>query len=257
MVRNKVGWARDFMRSLYPDLNDKKYALTVETYLPYDQPGAPIEWVRLTIGEGPKGEVRGYVGGHTGQPPGPGLLQLITPQTPTTPQLPSKNEQPNPLVSASDPQCPPSGMVFFKQILEGRFWFDGKGYITNFVAIPVDRSDTNAFAHEANSHPGMTQAEAAIELKALRAKYGPNDRKAFIQDLPLSRLERFLGKLEVASVDIPEWSDCNLNPDMCLNWMVNVKATRSDGTQVPYRLGFDELTGHLWLIEIPGLTIRN
>ena len=43
--------------------------------------------------------------------------------------------------------------------------------------------------------------EAAAELKARGAKYTNDDKKAFLEHLPLEQLERFLGKLEVVSVD--------------------------------------------------------
>jgi hypothetical protein len=235
MVKDNVAWARDFMRTMYPGLNDKKSILTVETYLPYDRPGAPIEWFRLTIGDGPKGGQRGYNGGC--------LYQL-------TPQPPSKNGQPSPPILTTNPRCPPSGPVYFNQLLEGRFWFNKQGHLTNFAAIPSSRKEENALIEYALAHPKMTQAEAAAELKARGAKYSADDKQTFIRNLPLAQLGRFLGKLQFVSADIPVWSDCNLNPDTCLQWTVKAKSAWSDGTQVVYELGFEQLSGDLWEIKI-------
>ena len=235
MTRDNVAWARDFMRTMYPDLNDKKYTLSVETYLPYDRSGTTIEWLRLTIGDGPKGVQRGYNGGC--------LYQL-------TPQPSSKDGQPTPPVLATDPHCPPMGPVYFNQLLEGRFWFSKKGHLTNFIAIPASRKEENSFVDYVLAHPKMTPAEAAAELKARGAKYSADDKQTFIRNLPLAQLGRFLGKLEFVSADIPIWSDCNLNPDTCLYWTVKAKSILSDRTQVVYELGFKQLTGDLWDIEM-------
>jgi hypothetical protein len=61
--KEKIVWARDFLRAVYPALNGKNYGLDVETYLAYDQPDSPITLLRMDIGEGPKDLQKGYSGG--------------------------------------------------------------------------------------------------------------------------------------------------------------------------------------------------
>lgn len=160
-----------------------------------------------------------------------------------------KSGQTNPSVLTADPRCPPNGTIYFKQFLEGKFWFDAEGHLTNFIGTRRSHDEENAFASYILEHPEITRAEAITELKKRGAKFGPNDKAAFVQNLPISKLETFLGKLEILSVEIPIWSDYRPNPATWPDWTVIVRATRADGRQTLYELGFDQFNGELWDLE--------
>jgi hypothetical protein len=97
---NKIVWAQELLRALYPSLDGKNYTLTVETYLAYDQPGAATTWLRMDVGEGPKDWLKGYSGGclYSITPPPVGWPQeLLGPPPP-----PVISPSPRALQAASD-----------------------------------------------------------------------------------------------------------------------------------------------------------
>jgi hypothetical protein len=91
----------------------------------------------------------------------------------------------------------------------------------------------------------MTDAEIAAELKRLGAKYGPDDKEQFVKDLPLKKLEPFLGKLEFVSVSFLPLSENRTELGSWPYWMVELLATQRDGTKLKYHLAFDHFKGDL------------
>ena len=124
-----------------------------------------------------------------------------------------KSGQTNPSVLTADPRCPPNGTIYFKQFLEGKFWFDAEGHLTNFIGTRRSHDEENAFASYILEHPEITRAEAITELKKRGAKFGPNDKAAFVQNLPISKLETFLGNSRSCLLRFP--SGLRLPPQSC------------------------------------------
>jgi hypothetical protein len=245
-TRNEIGWAQEFLRASYPGLAGKNYALTVETYLAYDQPGENIERLRMDVGEGPKDWLKGYSGG---------CLYSITPTPlPWPKELDPAPPPPQSVISPSprDERCK-QGPVYPKQFLTAGFQFDKEGRLMDFAAdgsFIDDRKAANEVYEIVRAHPEMTYAEVVATMKQHGTKYGPNDKEQFIKDLPLKQLEPFLGKLQIVSVSFPEmdkdpnpvpWVDRWLSPD----WTVKAQATTKDGSKVPYELHFSHLNGYL------------
>src|SRR5580698_2208487 len=53
-TKTYIRLGEDFLHALYPDLNDKKYTITVETAFRYDDPTDIPRAFRLDVGTGPK-----------------------------------------------------------------------------------------------------------------------------------------------------------------------------------------------------------
>jgi hypothetical protein len=97
------------------------------------------------------------------------------------------------------------------------------------------------------SHPEWTDAEAVIELKKEGARFGPNDKEALVQVLPMRAADRFLGSLKITSVEFKHLAD-NRDGDFALtafDWAVRCEAKSADGTTVVYVFGFEPFEGKL------------
>jgi hypothetical protein len=97
------------------------------------------------------------------------------------------------------------------------------------------------------SHPEWTDAEAVIELKKEGARFGPNDKEAFVQALPMRAADRFLGSLKIMSVEFKHLAD-NSDGNFALtafDWAVRCEAKSADGTTVVYVFGFEPFEGKL------------
>ena len=244
----EIPWAREFLRALYPNLNGKKYVLTVETYFNYDRPDTAINWLRMDVGEGAKDLVLRYGGGcvDTLSPaPLPGAMppEFASPTPPLASSLPSLNQQ-------SENNCS-GGAVYPKQFLSVSFQFDREGRLTNFGAdgpFINDRKAGNEVYEIVRAHPQMMYAEIVAALKLHGTKYGPDDKEQFVKDLPLKELEQFLGKLQILSVGFHQ-IDKDPDPTPWIgiwpDWTVKAEATTKDGAKVPYEMHFSHLNGYL------------
>ena len=149
-------------------------------------------------------------------------------------------------ISALPPaeQVDSQGRIYAKQYLHTTFFFDGAAHLLSFGASgpAIEQSEANKNFH---FDPKMTDSQIAAAIKQSGAKYGPDDKTQFIKDLPLRRLEPFLGSLELISItflplssdraELPNWPD----------WTVRVRAKREDGTTANYKLRFDHVNGAL------------
>jgi hypothetical protein len=253
-AKTEIVWAQEFLRALYPGLDGKKYTLTVETYLAYDQPGAPITWLRMDVGEGPKDWLKGYVSGCVNSVVEPPFHwpwpKELGPEPPAPPSLqPAVRQQ----SEAKLPEDCKSGPMYPKQFLTAGFQFDKEGRLTNFgtggAFVNDSRADNEVYEF-VHAHPQMTYPEIVATMKQHDTKYGPDDKEQFTKDLPLKQLEPFLGKLQIVSVGFHEmdkdpspvpWTDRWLLSD----WTVKAQATTKDGAKVPYEMSFSHLNGYL------------
>ena len=144
-LANDISLAREFLRSLYPDLSGKKYTLSISTAAGYDDPNSAIWNLELAIGDYPKEWVMGYAGGWGGQ----------------TERLPAWPNSP-------------------KQYLIANFGFEN-GELMGFVAKGPAIGNPDAKVVVATlvaSQPEMPNAEADAALKRAGAKYGLADKQA-------------------------------------------------------------------------------
>jgi hypothetical protein len=149
------------------------------------------------------------------------------------------------------PDCQP-GPVHYKQVLSVHFDFNEQGRLFEFhILSPGFRQldQRNSFAEFVLSHPELTYAELVRALKKAGAKYGPDDKEQFIKDLPIQKLERFLGKMQVISVNFqPLWPD-RANADLWPLWDVKIRASKH-GENLSYNLTFEQFEGELISLAI-------
>lgn len=248
--KNEISWAEEFLRAVYPDLNGKKYGLTVETYSTYDPPRSPLQWLRLDVGEGPKEWLMGYSGGCTGTftPPLPWEQSEPRPNPQSAPS-PAEQEQAQRKLEKLCPQGP----IYPKQLLTAGFRFDTQGRLSSFTAdgpFIDDREVGNKLYEIVQAHPDMSEKEIIAALKSLGAKYGPDDKEQFTRDLPLNELQRFLGKLELISVTSGPLSADRAELSSWPLWIVTARTILSDNTSVTYEMSFNRLKGSIQTLRV-------
>lgn len=215
VTKNYVAWAQEFLQTFYPDLEGKKYTLSLVSYGEFDKSGHPTNVFEIDVGKGPKYEYTRVVGGYAG----------LT--------LPPADFHPG-------PQYP-------EQVLTAGFRFDGPDHLASFTAYGpgVSKPEVIKYLGEfLSSHPDVTDAQIIVELEREGAKYKPSDKEEFIKNLPMAKLEGFLGKLQVVSVKFLNGrSDLGLS--VLGDWKVIVNAQESDASVIKYELTFDEFNGDL------------
>jgi hypothetical protein len=97
------------------------------------------------------------------------------------------------------------------------------------------------------SHSEWSDAQIGNALKQAGARFGPDDKEAFVDSLPLNKAERFLGKLKIASVEFtyPKRQPSGRMPVPALIWTVQADAVLPDGTHPQYSFDFEPFGGKL------------
>jgi hypothetical protein len=211
--------AREFLRSLYPSLSGKGYMMSLQTSQQYDVL-ASVAFFKLFIGEGPVGFVKGVVGGYVGPVPPPDYHP---------------------------------GPIYATQFLTADFQFRPSGQLFDFSAygpsVGDEKASTRAF-EQVSSHPKLTDSEVIAVLKKEGAKYGPWNREQFLHDLPLQKIEPFLGRLsEVSAKFTDRDEDSHFVTGEWSDWKVNVVAVWKDGVRRKYQLKFEGFKGDLVTIN--------
>lgn len=216
-----VAQARDLLRTLHPELNDKGYALSLATPIDYDHPDESSQYFELNVGDRFKDIILGYVGGYyQGEKP--------------------KDFNPGP--------------IHPKQYLTGIFTYQG-GQLRS-----LDLSGSAVGDHDAMlalreqirlREPAMTAAKANPILKQAGAQYGLEDKQAFVAALPIAKLEPFLGKLSITSAKFEgtDADDDDVSASSWPDWTVFTKAQQGEH-QVTIRMLFEPFKG-----DLIGLTV--
>jgi hypothetical protein len=158
----------------------------------------------------------------------------------------SSSEWSPPILTTGD--CEP-GPVTPKQFLSAGFYFGAKGRLLQFQAsgpATGDASSKAAYAKLTGSGKSYSGAELIAAFKKGGGKYGPDDKEAFVKNLPIAKLEPYLGKLKVISVEFAPFSEADrsdFNDQM--DWEVKAVVTRHDGTSATYRIRFEQYKGNL------------
>jgi hypothetical protein len=250
-ANDDIRFAREFLRALYPEMTGKGYSLTVETALSYDDLASKPAYLIVDVGAGPKfARLECCLGGVFG---GSIPLQLPTPPElgpPSPPQAPAPSSLVRPISKDDKKLWDSEGRAHWKQYLHAGFGFDQQGRLADFTAegSALDHGDAgNELRAFVDAHPGISDADIVAKLKQSGVKYGPDDQQEFSKDLPLKKLELFLGKLELLSVGflpLDEKRD-NLDLDMWPFWRVRALATRKDGRKVEYEMAFEPWKGDI------------
>jgi hypothetical protein len=247
---NYVAWAREFMRAMYPDLSGKKYFVTVQGGARYDEPDELLRSFKMYVGNGPLGTVKERkVGCLFLQKSGESLNQFPAPPSPktgdgekATPQAPPCYGNPTPYAAMG------SYDVYAEQFVTVDVLFAKNGKLLRVLSDGVGLGNvekSRELDKLAADHPKMTVPEFVTALKKAGAKYGPGDEKEFIRNLPLAKLEPFLGKLKLISVDFVPLSEDLFNARDWPKWEVKVEARQSNGAIVIYEMTFDRFKGDL------------
>jgi len=240
---------REFLRTLYPELNGKKYTVTLETSLSYDDPVSAPKFFMLDVGAGAKYAVIDCcIGGEMGTVVMPASPMPYPPELGPPPSPPPAPPLPKPK-KRKQLNVDAHGAVHPDQYLSTRFLFNSQGQLESFTAEGpsiTDREADEQLYESLRAHPGLTNAGVADLLKESGARYGLDDEKKFTHDLPIKQLEPFLGKLRVLSVSYPQPTDGN--PAKLPIWLyceVSMLATRRGGTKLKYEAIFDHYRGAL------------
>lgn len=242
-----VNYERDFLRALYPELDPQSRWITFEWAERYDQPNGAAEKVFLVdVGAGAKFSIVGCCyGGSAG-----GLV--IPPSMPYDKDMgPAKPPLPPPPQPVAEPPHP-------TQFLSSTFVFDSKGSLNEFFRKREIPTPDLSIVFQVRAYPDITDKELMAVYKNSGAKYDLGDRKAFERDLPIGRLEEFLGKLKKVRTEF-ERTEYDATPDDRLSKLgyfdicrVFLEAAREGGTPLEYRADFEPKRGEL--VELRLLT---
>ena len=205
-----MSFEREFLQAFYPQLSGKKYWVTFETASSYDKPVSDADRTFLVdIGDGAKYVVLMCCFGGT-------LGGVVGPLLPD-----DKDLGPHPLLPAPPP--PPKvrpekpmnidsrGAVHPYQYLSTVFVFDSQGRLKNFVWNRTASQADIRFSDKLGHRPEMTDEELIAAYKETGAKYALGDRETFARDLPINKLEQFLGKLKILRTEFSITTDERLD----------------------------------------------
>jgi hypothetical protein len=214
-TKNYVHLAQEFLVSLYPDLAGKGYVMSLEASFRYDVPMNENTGFDLYVGRGPKGMVVGYLGGYMGQEP------------------PKKKLQ--------------SGLMTAEQFLISSFLFNNDGKLTSFgvkgpaVGNPDKDEEVTKLAFSPPYE--MTDTKAVAALKQAGARYGPTDKDEFVKHLPIDQLRRYLGPLNVISVEFPILDEHRTT--RWPRWHVLAKVENGSSAERTYEMWLEPFKGDL------------
>jgi hypothetical protein len=104
---------------------------------------------------------------------------------------------------------------------------------------------------EVDEHAEWSDDEVAARLKAAGAKFGPDDREAFLRALPLKKLEPVTGPLELVDAGFIGRNRVGDEPVTNLGWIVSAKLYSADGKyETDTILLFEPFEGALWSYRI-------
>jgi len=236
-----MNYERDFLRAFYPELTGKHYFVTFEWAERFDQPNDNADVVFLVdVGAGAKFEIVGCCyGGSAGWVVGPQAIYsygegLGSLELPPLPPPPPKVEPPHP-----------------QQYLSSTFVFDSQGNLKRFFGKRQLTRPELDIVSQVRVHPDMTDEELIAAYEKSGATCDIGDRKAFERNLPISKLEQFLGKLKKLRTEF-ERTEFDARPDDRLSKLgyfdicrVFLQTASKGGAPLEYRADFESRRGEL------------
>jgi hypothetical protein len=205
-------FVHDFLQAFYPDLISKGHMLKLSVYHPAEVSWLEISGVDFTV--------------NPERPPDYGLVRF-------GPNGPIPETRPNPE----------------SVLLEGDIWLPplkNGSRIQQVHATTMGEKKLDALRKLVKSHPEWSDEQAVSALMRDGARFGPEEKKAFISTLPLDKMERFLGRIKITSVDFrypPQGRNEHTSVD--LSWDVTADVLFSDGTSARYVFSFEPYEGRL------------
>jgi len=136
-------------------------------------------------------------------------------------------------------------------VLTAQYVFHPNGTLSELhvdPAVPFQTADSRVH-NEVEQHPGWTEHQIAVALEKAGARFDPEHRDAFVQELPLDRLEPFLGKLTVRSVTFEFRHIQKPTPLAELYWTVEAASTTPSGDLSNWVILFEPFNGHVMQIQ--------
>lgn len=143
-----------------------------------------------------------------------------------------------------------------KGLMEGSFGFDRRGRIQTFHSSNstlLNSEKNEAISKLCYGHPEWSEAQAIQALKEAGASYGPNEKDAFREAIPLRQLERFLGKLTVHDLEFKSLVEDREGSFVQMYWEVGLVGRRPGEPPANYFLRFEPFGGKLTtVLKWPG-----
>ena len=136
---------------------------------------------------------------------------------------------------------------FAEQLLSTEFTFESEklvAFSANGVAVGR-ASELHKLVELRENHPTMTELQAAGVLRQSGVKFGYWNKEDFLKALPISKLEPFLGKLAIVSVDFTVPSKNHELPHDWPRWRVHAKTIPAAGPASVYEITFEPFKGDL------------
>ena len=137
------------------------------------------------------------------------------------------------------------GPVYPKQFLKASFHYDKEGNLVNFLSSGDAIGNGVEFDHlyeTVQHHPKFGEDDVAALWRQSGAKYGPQNKDAFLKDLPVRKLEPFLGKLTEITAQFGPRKEDGSGPPWWGMWIVKAKTKRSG---LVYEMVFEPFNGDL------------
>ncbi|HVB56594.1 MAG TPA: hypothetical protein VNE63_09215 [Candidatus Acidoferrales bacterium] len=201
-----IATVQEFLLSIYPEMRGKKLVLSIETNGAINVPWTSLPPLTFQVGPAELGHT------HIVQRGGQSIPMTIKP------------------------------------ILSGMFYFDVEGRITHMnVEGPAITKESlyEAIRDRIQAHPQWSDNHIVQTLKEAGAKYGPNDKTAFLSVIPLGELEKFFGPLQVESAEFQLTTKDHIGSFALLFWEVEIKTTEQNGQSVEYSMAFEPFVGRL------------
>lgn len=208
----KLEWAREWLRTFYPELNAHRYVMTATTYQPFDGPERPMSPIKLQVGDFAPGTVLGAATVVNG---------VVIPRQP-------------------------------KQFINASLTFDSSGHLSAFYCEGTavgKQEEYERFKQTVDSHGEWTEAQAISALMEAGASYGPTEREKILRLIPVDQLEKLLGSTTVTSSEFESMSDVQLPRLALFRWRITVSVSFPDRSVGSYRMYFEPFKGALTGME--------
>lgn len=131
-------------------------------------------------------------------------------------------------------------------LVEGMFQFGDDGRIEWISTNILEDKRYEPVRDLVQSHRYWSEANAYKALKDAGARYGPDEKEAFLRSIHLERFDKLLGHLEMKSAEF----DAFANPDRLgdfalLFWIVKVDAQLPEGPRRTYSFLFEPFDGRI------------
>lgn len=120
--------------------------------------------------------------------------------------------------------------------------------ITNFSASGevTNEKKNNSIEQAIESHPEWSGVADYDALKKAGARFGPEDREAFLATINIPRYERFLGKLTIRSVSFAGPQQEHIGSFGAMSWSITVEARPPGEKPETYVFMFEPFDGKLF-----------